>query len=196
VTVERIVTEEKREYASVDRYVAGETQIIETETQVVVQLPQLAPASTEVVVMFDPDGPNEERVLARLDVALPNTGESPRVNQLARSATRVTFPRSALKGQVGLLTVRMLLPTGSKVNVTAKLGPARSYANCRSLWAAYPGGIGRSLSSRDSRIINGKTSRGSLVASMKRRKPLVNLTAYRLNTNLDVDRDGIACERD
>ena len=197
VTVERIVTEEKREYATVDRYVAGETQIVETDSQIVVQLPELAPSLTDIVVSFDPDGPEVERVVAVLDAPLPNTNDGPRATSRAvRAPIRVIVPRSALRGQSGRLIARMSLPGGSKASVTAKLGPVRSYPSCRLLWDAYPGGGSRSLSSRDRRVVDVKASRSSLLASSKRRKPVVNLVSYRLNIALDTDRDGIACERD
>jgi hypothetical protein len=197
ITVERVVTDEKREYVTIDHYVAGETQIVETESQIVVQLPELAPSSTDVVVSFDPDGPEIERVVAILDAPLPNTNDGPwATSRYVRAPIRVIVPRSALRGQSGRLIARMSLPSGSKVSVTAKLGPVRSYPSCRLLWDAYPGGVSRSLSSRDRRAVDVKASRSSLTASSKRRKPVVNLVSYRLNIALDVDRDGIACERD
>jgi len=195
-TIERIVTEERREYATVDRYVAGETQIVETGSQIVMQLPQLAPPSSDVVLLFDPDGPEPERVVTGVDAELPNTNDGQLVGLTVRTPLRVVVPRSALKGQSGRLIVKISLPSGHQVSVTTKLGSARRYASCKLLWAAYPGGVSRSLSSQDHRIIETRTSEGSLLASSTRRKPLVNLVAYRLNTNLDFDRDGIACERD
>jgi len=194
--IERIVTEERREYATVDRYVAGETQIVETGSQIVVQLPQLAPSSSDVVLLFDPDGPEPERVIAVVDAALPNTNDGQLVSRTVRTPRRIVIPRSALRGQTGRLTVRISLPTGRQVSVTTKLGSVRSYASCKLLWAAYPGGVSRSLSSQDRRVLEARASKASLIASSNRRKPLVNLVAYRLNTSLDIDRDGIACERD
>lgn len=195
-TIERIVTEERREYATVDRYVAGETQIVETGSQIVVQLPQLTPTSSDVVLLFDPDGPEPERAIAVVDTALPNTNDGQPIGRAVRAPLRIIVPRSALKGQAGRLIVRISLPSGRQASVTTKLGSARRYTSCRLLWAAYPGGVSRSLSSQDRRILEARASKASLIASSNRRKPFVNLVAYRLNNSLDLDRDGIACERD
>lgn len=56
------------------------------------------------------------------------------------------------------------------------------YATCKAMQAVHPGGVAKSAAVKNK-------------GAKTRLKPLVNTKLYGLNVRLDVDRDGIACER-
>lgn len=64
---------------------------------------------------------------------------------------------------------------------TANAAPAK-FKNCTELNKKYPGGVAKSAKVQN---VGGKT----------KFKPFVSAEIYKLQTNMDRDKDGIACER-
>ena len=72
---------------------------------------------------------------------------------------------------------------------TAEAGP-RTFKNCTQLNKTYKGGVAKSRSVRNTKVVRGKK-----VAADSKYAPKVSASLYKANKKHDRDKDGIACER-
>lgn len=89
------------------------------------------------------------------------------------------------------LAIASLLVGGALAPMSAGTSEAATpvkYKNCTALVKKYPKGVKKSAATN-----NKVTSKGKV--SYKTSTATVNATAYKANTHLDADKDGIACER-
>lgn len=65
-----------------------------------------------------------------------------------------------------------------------------SYKNCTELNKAYKNGVSKAAGTKN-KVVNQKTKQ----ATYKTSKAYASASLYKLNTKLDNDKDGIACEK-
>jgi hypothetical protein len=77
--------------------------------------------------------------------------------------------------------------------LTLNLTPSNAvtkYANCKAVNAVYPGGIAKSKSAKNMKMVGGKK-----ILAISKYKPKVDANLYNQLKSLDRDADGIACEK-
>lgn len=84
------------------------------------------------------------------------------------------------------------LIAGSAIAAPAQAAgiPPKAYKNCTALNKVVPGGY-----AKNGTVKNLKTVSGKKIVAEVTSTPKVNAKGYKLNSKLDRDKDGIACER-
>ncbi len=199
-------------YSDSNSYVNGESEVIVTEGQVVVDLPPMTVARADYVVTFDPDGPELEKtiesgrivdgvveqepletnlsdgsvtVLGKF-VASPSSANLNPLTLLRSSAgVRLVVKRGDIGAGFGVIRLRIATSTKSYSVSKIRVAPPKKYSTCRTLLRDYPGGV-----RAPGRVIDKKTRNPATFPV----KPTVNSRVFKLNKVLDSDRDRIACE--
>jgi hypothetical protein len=84
-----------------------------------------------------------------------------------------------------IIAVSPVVATQAQAATTPK-----AFGNCTAMNKVFKGGIAKNSTAK-----NMKLSGGKKVKANSRYKPKVSAKWYSLNSNLDRDKDGIACER-
>lgn len=199
-------------YKNSNAYVNGESEIVITANQVVIDLPPVTVREADYVLTFDPDGPARESVIERgriVDgsvVVKPSSAKSansrsPRVNTAGvltamsldqpllateRAMTpRISVNRTLLRGRSGLVRLKLATEAKSYGEVAVRVDVPKKYSSCAALLRDYPGGV-----SSSSRAIRDSVAQQKTAFV----KATLNVRVYALNKSLDADRDRIACE--
>jgi hypothetical protein len=190
-------------YKDVEAYVKGESEVVATARQVVVEIPPLMVPEVQYSVRFDPDGPAAAFLVAsgkiKNGLVIPDkdqklTGDTndsgltdirQNMSVSLRSSTRLVISKSTLLSRSGSIVIALNNLNQSYGSIQTRVVAPRKYSSCRALRIDYPGGVASPAS---------RTRVDYSVRAQWRVQPAINLRTFRLNQSLDVNKNRVACE--
>jgi hypothetical protein len=212
LSVSEILAASGRIYEDSNAYLKGESEVVITVNQIVIDLPPVTVREANYVLTFDPDGPAKESIIEQgrivdgsVVIKPPSTksngGRPSRVNASEVLASmsigqpslptgkqvtpRISVKQNLLKGRSGVVRLKLATSSMSYGEVAVRVDVPKKYSSCAALVRDYPGGV--SASSRAT--INSLAQQKGVFV-----RPILNVRVYSLNKQLDSDRDRVACE--
>jgi len=187
------MTEGGAAYATAGAFVAGESTVSMSADAVAIAVPALPYGELDYTVTFDPSEGDAESVVESGRIIDGTVVEAGTASAMAarpgRGAVRwtVTVDRARMSSTEGRLVLVLWRGSQRLAEVSATVAAPRRFAVCGALHRRYPAGVAMGAVRAERMPLTRVTRRFG--------RPLVDAGLYAMNRRLDVDRDGIACER-